>query len=116
LWFGGKAGLEHSTDGGKNFAKVSGVEEAGGVGFGRGREGTLPAVYLAGKVKGVEGIFRSDDGGKGWVEISDAQHEYSNSSHVTGDLRMYGRVYVGTPGRGVVFGDIDTDGGAGAGR
>ncbi len=117
LWFGGKNGLEHSTDGGKTFVTVSGVEETGGVGFGKGKEGAAgPAIYLAGKVKGIEGIFRSDDGGKGWVEISDPQHEYSNSSHITGDMRMYGRVYVGTPGRGVVFGDIDTDPGAGMGR
>jgi hypothetical protein len=112
LWFGGKNGLEHSTDGGKRFGRVEGVEEVGGIGFGKGRTDSGPAaVFLTGKVRGVEGIFRSDDGGESWREISDAQHAYSNSNHVTGDPRIYGRVYVGTPGRGIVFGDIDAGGG-----
>jgi hypothetical protein len=113
LWFGGKqasAGLQHSSDGGKTFNTVAGVEETGGLGFGKAAAGSsTAALYLAGKVRGTEGIFRSDDNGQSWIEISDPQHEFSNSSHITGDPRLFGRVYVGTPGRGILIGDIATD-------
>ncbi len=108
LWFGGRGGLEHSSDGGKSFQKISGVDEVGGLGFGKGPEGSAgPSLFLTGKIRGTEGIFRSDDAGGHWNEISDPQHQFSNSNHITGDPRLFGRVYVGTPGRGILCGDLD---------
>jgi photosystem II stability/assembly factor-like uncharacterized protein len=56
-----------------------------------------------------QALFRSDDEGKHWVRINDDQHQYGWINHVTGDPRIYGRVYFGTGGRGVVYGDPVSD-------
>lgn len=55
---------------------------------------------------GVQGLFRSDDTGASWVRINDDQHQYGNMGEaLTGDPRIYGRVYLGTNGRGIIYGD-----------
>ena len=40
-----------------------------------------------------------------WVRINDDQHQRGLLLHITGDAKQYGRVYVGTHGRGIVYGD-----------
>lgn len=98
-------GLFYSQDGGENFTKLSNVEEAYKIGFGKAaKEGGYPAIYLFGKVDNVCGFFRSDDEGQSWVRINDDLHQYGGASDITGDPKIYGRVYVGT--RGVVYGDL----------
>jgi photosystem II stability/assembly factor-like uncharacterized protein len=107
LWLAGRAaGLFHSTNGGASFAKLENVRAAGSLGFGRAAAGRFfPALYLAGEIGGVRGVFRSEDAGASWTRINDDQHQYGWISHVTGDPRIYGRVYFGTSGRGVIYGD-----------
>jgi len=107
VWLGGSTGLFRSTDGGATFAKTSGIDAVKGVGFGKAAPGaTHPAVYLVGTAGGVGGAFRSDDTGASWVRINDDAHQYGNwGDAVTGDPRLYGRVYIGTNGRGIVYGD-----------
>jgi hypothetical protein len=39
------------------------------------------------------------------VRINDDQHQYGSIGSVTGDPRIYGRVYFATGGRGVIYGD-----------
>jgi hypothetical protein len=64
-------------------------------------------------VSGVRGVFRSDDGGASWVRINDDGHQYGNAgSAISGDPRVYGRVYLGTNGRGNL--DADRVGGGSA--
>jgi xyloglucan-specific exo-beta-1,4-glucanase len=63
-------------------------------------------VYLVAKHGKTDGIFRSDDAGKQWERINDDQHQYGWIAVVTGDPRVYGRVYISTGGRGIVYGDI----------
>lgn len=109
LWIaGGGNGLRHSTDGGASFRTLDGVAQAGAVGFGKAapRAG-YQALYLSGKVKGVTGLFRSTDGGSTWTRINDDQHQFGGSviNVVSGDPDVYGRVYLGGYGRGVVYGD-----------
>jgi xyloglucan-specific exo-beta-1,4-glucanase len=42
-----------------------------------------------------------------WLRLNDDQHEYGRRYRViAGDPRIFGRVYVGTDGRGIVYGDI----------
>ncbi len=104
----GVNGLWHSTDSGATFTKLSSLTGADVVGFGMAAPGqTYPALYISGVVSGVHGIFRSDDGGNTWIRINDDQHQYgATNSAITGDPRIYGRVYVGTNGQGIVYGDI----------
>ncbi|WP_329623296.1 cellulose binding domain-containing protein [Streptomyces sp. NBC_01255] len=118
LWFAGGApdstyGLWHSTDGGATFARVSGVEQADTIGFGKAAPGaTYPALYTSAKIGGVRGIFRSTDAGASWVRINDDAHQWGwTGGAITGDPRVYGRVYVSTNGRGIIYGDTTETGG-----
>ncbi len=106
VWVVGKTELARSVDSGKTFSVVETVEEAHGVGFGRAAPGqSYPAVYLSGTVNGVTGFFRSDDQAESFVRINDDAHQYGGAQVITGDPRVYGRVYVGPGGRGIVYGE-----------
>jgi photosystem II stability/assembly factor-like uncharacterized protein len=50
-------------------------------------------------------VYRSDDGGESWRRIDDAQHQYGYLNVIVGDPRNYGRVFLGTSGRGIVYGE-----------
>ncbi|MHB8063007.1 MAG: dockerin type I domain-containing protein [Ruminiclostridium sp.] len=109
IWLAAQeSGLWQSTDSGATFTKISNVDTAFVAGFGKALQGqSYMAVYITGKVEGVSGFFRSDDGGTTWIKINDGQHGYGAvDSAITGDPRVYGRVYIGTNGRGIVYGDI----------
>ncbi len=108
LWLASRAnGLYHSSDAGATFTKLDSVQEAYSLGFGKAAAGrTNPALYLAGKVDNLQAVFRSDDDGATWVRINDDQHQYGWINHVTGDPRIYGRVYFATGGRGIIYGDL----------
>ncbi len=107
LWLAFRSnGLYHSTDAGATFTKLGAVPEAYSLGFGKAAAGRdFPALYLAGKIEQIPGLFRSDDAGATWVRINDDQHQFGSISHVTGDPRIYGRVYFATGGRGIICGD-----------
>ncbi|MBV9470786.1 MAG: xyloglucanase, partial [Abitibacteriaceae bacterium] len=108
LWLtAGKSGLHHTLDGGANFVKIANVQEAYALGFGKAAPGQpQAALYLTGKLHNVSGVFRSDDVGVTWVRINDDQHQYGWIGQVvTGDPRVYGRVYLATNGRGILYAD-----------
>jgi cellulase/cellobiase CelA1 len=107
VWFAGSTGLLHSIDGGATFARTAGVDSAINVAFGKAAPGSAyPAVFLIGTVGGVAGVFRSDDGGAAWIRINDDAHRYGNAGEaLAGDPRVYGRVYLGTNGRGILYAD-----------
>ena len=108
LWLASRTeGLFHSTNGGASFTRLQSVQEADSLGLGKAAPGeTVPALFLAGRIGGLQALFRSDDAGENWVRINDDQHQYGYISHVTGDPRIYGRVYFATGGRGVIYGEI----------
>ncbi len=107
VWFAGESGLLRSTDSGVTFTKVSSVTSGINVAFGKAAPGaTHPAVFLVGTVDGVTGVFRSDDTGASWLRINDDAHQYGNAGDaLAGDPRVYGRVYLGTNGRGILYAD-----------
>jgi len=107
VWLAGDTGLFRSTNGGDSFTRVSSVTDAVNVGFGAPAPGrSYQAVYTVATVGGVTGVYRSDDTGASWVRINDDRHQYGNAGEaLTGDPRVYGRVYLGTNGRGVIYGD-----------
>jgi hypothetical protein len=100
-------GVWRTTDGGTSFTALANVSKADAVGFGLAKvAASPPAAYLAGVVNDVRGIFRSDDAGASWTEISDPRHQFATIQVITGDPRIYGRVYLGTNGLGIYYGDI----------
>jgi xyloglucan-specific exo-beta-1,4-glucanase len=112
IWLAGGStttvyGIWHSLDGGNSFFKLREVEAASTIGFGMpARFHKYPALYSSAEVFGVWGIYRSDDAGFTWLRINDDQHQYAlTNSAITGDPRIYGRVYFGTNGRGIIYGD-----------
>jgi len=106
LWLAAFNGLYHSTDAGGGFTRLGGVSEIHAFGFGMAAPGAdSPALYLVGVVEGVRGVFRSDDSARSFVRINDDQHQWGLVLHVSGDPKRYGRVYVGTHGRGTLYGD-----------
>jgi photosystem II stability/assembly factor-like uncharacterized protein len=109
IWLAGDGGLWRSTNGGNAFTAVAGVSSSRNVGFGAPAPGQdSMAVYTVATIGGVEGVFRSDDAGGSWVRINDDQHQYGNMGEaLTGDPRVYGRVYLGTNGRGILIGEPD---------
>lgn len=109
LWIASPSGLLRSTDAAGSFVRVSGPSSCRSVGFGKVATGSqFPAVYIWGVVGGVEGLFRSDDEAKTWIRINDDRHQFGgpgNAQFVTGDADRFGRVYMSTVGRGVIFGE-----------
>ncbi len=106
LWLTTSGGLYRSADSGSTFVQVSGVQSGNSMGFGKAMTGaTYPALYLFGTVSGTLSFFRSVDGGATWVVMSDAQHQYATANVIIGDPRIFGRVYIGANGRGVIYGD-----------
>ncbi len=80
-------------------------------GFGEAvQKGRFPALYLVGQIDGERGIFRSDDVAESWTRISDDAHQWGLVLQIAGDPKKYGRVYVGTHGRGVFYGDPGQEG------
>jgi photosystem II stability/assembly factor-like uncharacterized protein len=110
LWIAGSdKGLLHSTDGGRTFTTLGSVQSASALGFGKAKPGTTyQALYLIGTVKDVTGVFRSTDQGATWLRVNDNAHQWGAIGSVgviTGDPDTYGRVYIGTNGRGLLYGD-----------
>ncbi|MFI1329997.1 xyloglucanase [Streptomyces sp. NPDC020845] len=103
----GTYGLWHSTDSGVTFTKLSNVQQADTIGFGKAAPGaSYQTLYTSAKIGGTRGIFRSTDAGASWVRINDNAHQWAwTGGAITGDPRVYGRVYVSTNGRGILRGD-----------
>jgi hypothetical protein len=87
--------------------RIGSVEDATSVGFGKAAQASgYPAVFIVGRVAGQSGIFRSDDRTATWIRLNDDAHQYGSPSLITGDPRIFGRLYFATGGRGIVYGDI----------
>ncbi|WP_339132453.1 cellulose binding domain-containing protein [Streptomyces sp. f51] len=120
VWLAGGAsdgayGLWHSTDGGATFTRLTNVDQADTIGFGKAATGSsYQTLYTSARIGGVRGIFRSTDEGASWTRINDDAHQWGwTGGAITGDPRVYGRVYVSTNGRGIVYGDTSDTGGGG---
>lgn len=107
LWFLSQKGLFRSNDHGRSFQRVGtdiAVEE---LSFGKPRdEGSRPTLFAIGSREGERAIWRSDNNGEHWIKLNGERHQYGRRFRtLTGDLQHYGRVYVGTDGRGIVYGE-----------
>ncbi|MFF7855711.1 1,4-beta-glucanase [Streptomyces sp. NPDC007904] len=108
LWLSTKwNGLHRSTDGGVTFTKVDSCWASHTLGFGKAADGAdYPAIYQVGSTEAITAVYRSDDGAKTWVRINDDDHQWGwTGETITGDPRVYGRVYLATNGRGIQYGE-----------
>ena len=108
LWFKLGGQLFGSSDFGESFARASKGDIRIEL-FGLGRpapDRDVPAIYAVGTNAGIRGVWRSDDGGASWLRINDDAHQWGlRFRAISGDPRIYGRVYVATDGRGLLYGD-----------
>ena len=104
LWLAGSSGLLHSTNSGAGFAQLPSTQEAYDVSFGKAAPtAAYPAIYMYGRLSGTQGVFRSIDGGSTWTAVTDAAHQYGYLNTIEADPKVYGRVYLGTSGRGIIY-------------
>jgi hypothetical protein len=109
----GANGLHYTTNGGTSFVKIATVDEAYRVTFGRAATGaSYPSIFIYGKIDGIVGLFRSDDTGATWIKINTKNQEFGRgfTRGISGDPKKYGRLYIGTDGRGILYGDIQGTG------
>jgi photosystem II stability/assembly factor-like uncharacterized protein len=109
IWVGSRdSALYHSADGGVTFTRLEQISGTDALGFGKAAPGkTFPAIYLLGTINQLHARYRSDDAGQTWIRIDDDQHQFATADTpmIIGDPRIYGRVYITTGGRGVIYGD-----------
>jgi photosystem II stability/assembly factor-like uncharacterized protein len=99
-------GLLRANDQGVVLAHMGELSDVESFGFGGSEPGkNMPTLFAAGQRDGVQGLYRSSDGGVHWIRIDDDLHRFGKIRHVTGDPRIFGRVYFSTSGRGVIYGD-----------
>jgi photosystem II stability/assembly factor-like uncharacterized protein len=106
LWLALGGALWRSTDFGESWQRSGQAIRVERFGLGKGSVAGFPALYVLGSVAGTRGLWRSLDGGGAWARINDNEHQWGlRIRMVSGDPRLFGRVYVATDGRGLIFGD-----------
>lgn len=118
VWLANGDNVFHSTDSGVSWTKLTTMASTpagynhynGPTYFGAQRialgkpvpgSSYSAAVYLAGTVGGVAGIFRSDDAGATWMRINDDAHQWGGVGALAADNNVAGRVYLAA--RGVLY-------------
>jgi len=115
LWLAAQNnGLYRSVDGGASWQAIATniIQNANLIGIGAPPSpGQYPAVFVSGTIGGLRGYFRSDDQGQTWVRINDDANQFGSVTVIQGDSRVHGRLYVGSNGRGILFGQpvVSTD-------
>lgn len=100
------SGLLHSTNSGAAFTQITGPSAAYDIAFGAASSGaSYPTIFLYGSLSGVDGIYKSVNSGSTWTPVTDALHQYGYINVIAADPNTPGRVYLGTSGRGIIYGD-----------
>lgn len=108
VWLATLNGLFHGEKSGAKFLKTGSLEQVRAFGFGKAAAAkAYPVLYAVGTLNGIQGVYRSDDIAKTWVRINDDRHQWGLILKITGDPKVYGRVYIGTHGRGILYGDAE---------
>jgi hypothetical protein len=117
LWLTDGNAVYHSLDSGatwtklSQFASITGsnpwpdVQGATLVALGKAKPGAAysAAVYVVGVLKGVWGVYRSDDAGVTWTRFNDDAHQFGGMGVMAADQNVYGRIYVSGTGRGMLY-------------
>ena len=95
-------GLWRSVNSAGSWSAISGIGKVSAVSFGKAASGNGYTVFINGYKAGVKGIYRSDDYGVTWVKLLDPTIKDIHA--LAGDRQNYGKVFIGTDGRGVFQG------------
>lgn len=107
LWLNVGGTLYRSSDFGEHWTATATALNARYYGLGKAAPGAeWPTLYAIGTLAGQDAVWRSIDGGASWRRINDDRHQWGLRFRViSGDPRLFGRVYIGTDGRGIIYGD-----------
>ncbi|KAJ3135568.1 hypothetical protein HK100_002575, partial [Physocladia obscura] len=101
--------LYFSSNGGTAFTQVTSVASVTSITYGASSAGNTypnPTLYLAGTVGTVTGYFISTNAAATWTRINDDAHQWGSlASVMVGDSRVYGQVFIGAGGFGIVLGN-----------
>lgn len=80
------------------------------MGLGLGRAGGTyigepKAIYLCGKIDGEYGFYRTLDEGDTFERLNAAQQMFGEINSMDGDKRVFGRFFIATGSRGVLYGE-----------
>ncbi len=104
-------GLYKMSSYGDTYEKINGVKICNSMGLGKAKnEGDPYVLYIYGTVEGNDtiGIYMSEDNGATWERCNDDAHRFGgmgNGDWISGDLNVYGRVYMSTVGLGICYCD-----------
>lgn len=100
-----------TKDYGATFEKVPGVKSCQAVSLGKAKnDGDPYVIYVYGTVEGNDalGLYMSEDNGATWERCNDDAHQFGgtgNGGLISGDMNVYGRVYMTTVGLGICYCD-----------
>jgi hypothetical protein len=102
-----EAGLRRSTDGGTSWSVVAHVDHVDDIAFGKVAPGkSYPTIFIAGRVFGAFGIWRSFDNAVTWQQIAEfPTGALDQVSTMAADPNVFGRVYLGYAGSGWIWGE-----------
>jgi hypothetical protein len=63
------------------------------------------AIYTAARIDGTYGFYRSTDDGQSFVRLNTDRQMYGEVNSIEGDSQQYGRFYIATGSRGVLYGE-----------
>ena len=63
------------------------------------------AIYICGSIAGEYGFYRSFDDAKTWERINTRKQMFGNIISIDGDSRTFGRFFLATGSRGLVYGE-----------
>lgn len=103
-------GLFHSTDFGNTWVKLENLNSVPLMGLGAPmtKDG-YPTVYVLAQKPGDNELwyYRSTDEGKTFIKMNDERNRIGNNPQfIEGDRQIFGRIYIGTNGSGVVVGEL----------
>ncbi len=104
-----ESGLYRSSNGGTNFTKLTLPTTASLIAVGKSGTSNNATVFIYGTVNGLDGVFRSEDNGLTWTEISTAEYQMGDEPNsMAADRNIFGRIFIGTNGNGIYYGEPQT--------
>lgn len=103
----GYGGVYKITNFGESVERM-GMQAASQLAFGAKKEGSDNyTMYTLGEIDKVAGVYRSLDMGVTWERINDDDHQFgATGNSLAADYNVYGQLYFGTNGRGIIMGRI----------